>query len=113
MSLLDPKEREQVTVLFISVDPKRDTPEIAHKYASYFGKNFIGVTGDDERLKEITKKYMAFYRIVEEDKKDSNEYLVDHTAYIYLIDKKGTLSLIYSSSKQKPDLIADDIRKIL
>lgn len=105
------KERDRVVVLFVSVDPERDSPELSQKYLSHFGQNFIGVTGSKEELDRITKDYMAFYRKVKGNSKSG--YLVDHTAYIYLIDPEGTLKLIYSSSKQKPDLIADDIKRIL
>ncbi|MDQ7038621.1 MAG: SCO family protein [Aquificota bacterium] len=109
LSLLRDREREKVQVIFISVDPERDTPEIAQRYAEYFDPSFIGLTGSHEDLKKITKAYFAFYRKVGEGK----DYLVDHTAYIYLIDRKGVLRLIYPSRKQKPELIAEDIKKIL
>ncbi len=109
--LLPDNKKSKVQILFVSVDPERDTPEVSQKYASYFDKSFIGLTGTEEELKKITKDYMAFYRKVEGQSKAG--YLVDHTAYIYLIDQKGFLKLIYSSSKQKPDLIAEDIRRLL
>ena len=111
VNILDPKQREKVQVLFISVDPERDTPEIAQKYAEFFDPSFIGVTGPHEKLKEITKAYFAFYRKV--DQESGKDYLVDHTAYIYLIDPKGNLKIIYPSRKQKPELIAEDIEKVL
>jgi protein SCO1/2 len=111
VSLLDERVREKVQVIFISVDPDRDTPEVAQRYAEYFDPTFIGLTGSHEDLKRITKAYFAFYRKVESG--DGNHYLVDHTAYIYLIDPEGVLKLIYPSRKQKPELIAEDIRKVL
>ncbi len=107
---LSPEERNRVKVLFISVDPERDTPEIAQKYASYFNPSFIGATGTLKELKEVAKGYMAFFGKSGEGKED---YLVDHSGFIYLIDQEGVLKLIYSSSKQKPDLIAEDIRRLL
>ncbi len=109
VSLLDDSEREKVQVIFISVDPERDTPEVAQRYAEYFDPGFIGLTGSHEELRKITKTYFAFYRKVGEGK----DYLVDHTAYIYLIDTEGVLKLIYPSRKQKPELIAEDIKKLL
>ncbi len=109
--MLPENKRQMVQVIFVSVDPQRDTPEVSQKYASYFDKNFIGLTGSEEELKKVTKDYMAFYRKVEEQSKAG--YLVDHTAYIYLIDQKGILKLIYSSSKQKPELIAEDLKRLL
>lgn len=108
---LSPRERKMVQVIFVSVDPQRDTPEVAQKYASYFDKSFLGLTDREDVISKMAKNYMAFYRKVEEGSKAG--YLVDHTAYIYLIDQKGTLKLIYSSSKQKPNLIAEDIKRLL
>ncbi len=105
-----PKDvREKVQVIFISVDPERDTPEIAQKYAKYFYPTFMGLTGTPEEIKKVAKEYMAFYRKVETGSEGG--YLVDHTAYIYLIDPKGTLKLIYPSTKQKPELIAEDVKR--
>ncbi len=111
VELLKPEERKRVQVLFVSVDPERDKPEIAQKYAEFFDPSFIGVSGPHEKLRKITKAYFAFYR--KADQGSGNNYLVDHTAYIYLIDPSGKLKLIYPSRKQKPELIAEDVRKVL
>jgi len=54
---------------------------------------------------------MVYYGKVEGQSKGG--YLVDHTALIYLIDQKGNLKLIYPTTRQKPELIAEDIRKLL
>ena len=109
---LTEEEKAKVQVVFISVDPERDSPEIAHKYASYFGPGFIGLSGKVEDIKKVTKDYMAFYKKVE-NSNTKEGYLVDHTAYIYLIDQEGVLKLIYPSTKQKVDLIVEDIKKLL
>lgn len=111
MKLLDEEERSKVQVLFISVDPERDTPEVSQKYAEFFYPTFLGLTGTPEEIKKVTKDYMAFYSKVEGQSEGG--YLVDHTAYIYLIAPDGTLKLIYPSTKQKPELMAEDVRKLL
>ncbi len=111
MNQLDKEEQEQVQVIMISVDPERDTPEVADKYAKFFNPNFLGLSGSEEEIKKVTKEYKAFYKKVEGQ--SASGYLVDHTAYIYLIDKSGNLKLIYSSSKQKPELMAEDVKKLL
>ncbi len=111
MKLLDEQERSQVQVIMISVDPERDTPEVVSKYARYFYPTFVGLTGSEEEIKRVAKEYKAFYKKVEGQ--SASGYLVDHTAYIYLIDKEGRLKLIYSSSKQKPELMAEDVKKLL
>jgi protein SCO1/2 len=111
MKLLPEDKREKVIVLFISVDPERDTPEKAQKYAEYFYPTFIGLTGSPKDIERVARDYMAFYKKVESESKTG--YLVDHTAYIYLIDPRGNLKLIYPSTRQKPELLAEDLRKLL
>ena len=111
MNLIPEEKREKVQVIFISVDPERDTPEKAQKYTEYFYPTFIGVTGSPKEIKKVAKDYMAFYKKVESESKTG--YLVDHTAYIYLIDPEGNLKLLYPSTRQKPELMAEDIEKFL
>ncbi len=111
MKRLDEDLRNKVQVIFISVDPDRDTPEKAQKYAEYFYPTFIGLTGTHEELQKVAKDYMAFYKKVEGESEGG--YLVDHTAYIYLITPDGTLKLIYNSERQKPEIIAKDLERIL
>ncbi len=111
MELLDPKEREQVQVIMISVDPERDKPNVVDEYAKYFYPTFVGLTGSLDEIKEVAKRYKAFFKKAEGE--SASGYLVDHTAYVYLIDKAGNLKLLYSSSKQKPQLMAEDVKKLL
>ena len=111
VSLLEEDKRKKVQVVFISVDPERDTPEVTQKYAEFFNPNFLGLTGKPDEIKRVAKDYMAFYSKVEGQSEGG--YLVDHTAYIYLITPDGILKLIYPSTKQKPELMAEDIRKLL
>lgn len=111
MSLLSEEQREKVQVLFISVDPERDTPEVAQKYAEYFYPSFMGLTGSPEDIEKVAKDYMAYYKKVEGQSEGG--YLVDHTAFIYLITPDGILKLIYPSTRQKPELIAEDIKRLL
>ncbi|HIQ30661.1 MAG TPA: SCO family protein [Aquifex aeolicus] len=111
MVKLSDAERDKVQVIFVSVDPERDPPQIAHDYAAYFYPSFIGLTGKPEDIERVAKDYMVFYRKVEGQSEGG--YLVDHTAYIYLITPDGILKLIYPSTRQKPDLIAQDIKELL
>ncbi|WP_457601106.1 SCO family protein [Hydrogenivirga sp.] len=111
MKLIPEDDRQKVQVVFISVDPDRDTPQVAQRYAEYFYPSFIGLTGSPKEIEKVARDYMAFYKKVDTGSKTG--YLVDHTAYIYLIDPEGALKLIYPSTKQKPELMAEDIKKFL
>ena len=111
MNELSEIERKQVQVVFISVDPERDNPKVVSDYAKFFDKSFLGLTGTPEEIKEVAKKYMVFYEKVKTQSESG--YLVNHTASIYLITKEGLIKIIYPSRKQKPNLIAEDIKKLL
>ena len=111
MKKLDEDDRKRVQVVFISVDPERDTPKVVSQYAKYFDRSFLGLTGTPEEIKEVARAYRVFYEKVPQ--KGSKDYLVNHSALIYLITKDGKIKLIYSVTKQKPNLIAEDIENLL
>ena len=107
ISKLDEEGAAQVKVVFVAVDPERDTPERIQEYADHFSPDFIGLSGSLEELKTVWDAY-GVYREVE--KTDSAlDYLVSHTARIYLIDKSGNLRLTYAFGTS-PDDIAHDLK---
>ncbi len=93
---LTPKEQERVRVVFVSVDPKRDTPEEADRYAKAFHPSFLGVTGTPEAIKEVAQRFGVYYdyRYVG----SSQDYLVDHTATTFVV-RNGELLLLYSPDR--------------
>lgn len=104
--------QDRVRVLFITVDPERDTAERLKGYVPYFGEQFIGLTGTPEEIEEVAEAYNIMYR--KEYPKDSAiEYLMGHTTSVYLIDPNGNLLLKYSHATLNPEWIAEDIKKIL
>ena len=105
---LTARERERVQVLFISVDPERDTPERLRAYTKHFAPDILGVTGTSQQVAETASLYGAAYRRVEiED--SALGYAVDHSAYTYLLDRTGRLrqSLDHATA---PDQIVAAIR---
>jgi len=85
---------KKVNVVFVSVDPQRDTTDKLSSYMKYFNKNFLGVTGSKKDIDQITKQFNAGY-IIEEKTSDDN-YLVSHTSSIFLINPE--LNIIASFS---------------
>ena len=85
-------QSETVTILFVSVDPKRDTPEKLRSYVEYFNSNIIGLTGSTEDIDKVLKQYNA--NVSFEGDTNSESYNVEHTANIFLINKQGELSSI-------------------
>lgn len=98
--------RDRVHVVFISVDPERDTPEVLEQYVHAFDPAFIGLTGEFEELQEIMKPYGA-YAEKDETSASGAGYLVNHTARLYLVDPQGELRLTYPFGFKPEDLRSD------
>lgn len=71
-----------VTPVFISIDPARDTPEVVGEYASYMHERMIGLTGSPEQVKAASKAYRTFYQA---HPTGDEYYLVDHSTFTYLV----------------------------
>ncbi len=94
-------EKAQLQILFVTVDPKRDTAERMTEYAQYFNANIIGLTGTEQEIARVTQQYGAVY--FRPQQKNSINYTVDHSAFIYVIDQNGQLAtqLPHGSPAQK------------
>jgi protein SCO1/2 len=99
-------DAERVQVVFVTVDPKRDTPEKLREYVSIFNPTFIGLSGSIEELEKVWSDY-GVYREEEELPNSATGYLVNHTARVYLIDRDGNLRLSYSYGTPTDDFVHD------
>lgn len=108
---LTPEEAARVAMIFISVDPERDTPARLKEYAEFFHPNLVGLTGTAENLAAIAKAYGVFYA---KQKLDTagGDYVVDHSSDTYIIGPTGLL-LDKIAHATPPDLVAAEIRKRL
>jgi protein SCO1/2 len=93
-------------VLFVSVDPERDTPEQLKQYVAYFHPDFIGVTGGDEQLAPLTLQLGIAYRI-EEHEPGAAQYGVDHSASVLLMDPRGRLHGVFPAPHDAAAMGAD------
>lgn len=82
-------QASQVEALFISLDPDRDTPEHLKAYTRFFHPQLRGLTGDADRLDQIAKAYRVRYEFVGKGSKEN--YSMDHSASLYVIDREGKL----------------------
>lgn len=71
-----------VTPIFISIDPKRDTPEVVGEFAENMHDKMIGLTGSDEQVKEASRAYRTYYKA---QPAEDEYYLVDHSTFTYLV----------------------------
>ncbi len=94
LNSLSDQELTKVKSIVISVDPKRDTPEDLAEYVEYFHPNFVGVTGSEKEIAEVSKLYGAQYYEVELEG-SAFGYAVNHSAAVYLIQPDGGLRFIF------------------
>ncbi len=104
------KDADRLQVLFITVDPKRDTPDLLAKYVPAFHPSFLGLYGDAEATAKTAKDFKIHYR--EQPGKTPESYSVDHTAGTLVFDPQGRLRLFYPYD-MNPELIAADIKILL
>ena len=87
VSKLPEDRRADVQPIFISVDPKRDTPEILDSYTRFFGNVTLALTGSEKQLRNVADQYHAQFRYIP----SGSSYTVDHTSSTFLIDTTGDL----------------------
>jgi protein SCO1/2 len=105
------KNANRVQVMFVTVDPERDTQELLSQYVPAFDKRFLGLRPQTtEELEKITKDFKVFYKKVPGNSPTS--YTIDHTAGSYVFDTKGQLRL-FLKHHQGPQPIAEDLKKLL
>ena len=109
LNQLKPEELAKVAMLFISVDPERDTPARLQEYAAFFHSAIVGATGSPQQIAEIAGRYGVFYAR-QKVATAGGGYVVDHTSDTYLVDSSGRLlgKIPHAAS---PDQVVAEIRK--
>jgi protein SCO1/2 len=100
-SLPDP---DAIAVIFVSIDPQRDTPAVASDYAAYFDKSFIGLSGADDAIEAIATD-LGILRL--KIPQDAGQYTMDHTASVLLIDPEARLRAVFSPPLRPAPMAAD------
>jgi protein SCO1/2 len=95
----------QVQVLFVTVDPQRDTPERVQEYVDHFNPEFIGLSGPEPELARVWQDYGVFREVV--DGTSAAGYLVNHTARVTLIDRQGNLRVSLPFDAPVEDVVHD------
>lgn len=109
MKLLD-NRADELQVLFVTLDPERDTQEILAQYVPSFDPRFIGLRGTREETAKVASDFKIFMAKV--DNSGRSGYTIDHSAGLYIYDKIGKIRL-YVPYGEKPANIAADIKKLL
>ena len=95
--------RKDTQIVFVSVDPQRDTPERIDSYVSFFSDRAIGLTGEEPALRELSKRYRTTFGYDEPDAEGN--YNVSHSGAVYVFDREGKARLLI-----RPELSVEDIR---
>ena len=101
-------DAERVQVLFVTVDPERDTREVLEKYVTAFDARFLGLYGDAAATQRAAKAFKVYY----EKRKTGDGYSVDHSGQSYVIDPQGRVRLFVRHDRIASDL-AEDLRTLL
>lgn len=99
----------RLQVLFVSIDPERDTAEVLKRYVPAFHPSFLGLTGNADEIARAAKEFKIYYQ---KQKLPSGGYTMDHSAGTYILDGEGRLRLFAQYGAGAPDLL-HDIRQLL
>jgi protein SCO1/2 len=112
---LPAQEQERVEVLFITVDPARDTPKALKEYLGFYAQGFTGLTGSADEIAKVAKDYGASYEAQLQDSQEAgNYYTINHSAYVYLINPEGQYAVLYDNDKLADhERMSQDIEHVL
>ena len=101
---LSPEDQKQLQVVFVSIDPQRDTPAILKDYVKFFDPHFIGLTGRTDQVNEVAKTYAI----------ETDEYNLGHTTGVFLLGRSGICMGYYRENQLgNTSRIVDDLRRFL
>lgn len=102
---------EEVQVVLITVDPERDTPERVQEYATAFAPDFLGLTGSAEEIAAVAAGF-GIYHARTEDPEGGEDYEVDHTSTITVLDREGRARLVWAFGTETQHMVSD-LRRLL
>jgi protein SCO1 len=102
------KDGNNLQVVFISIDPNRDTAELLREYTQNFDSTFLGLRGDLQQTQQVADEFKVYYAEIN----TGNSYTMDHSTLSYLFDTKGKIRLAMRH-EHSADQFADDIRLLI
>jgi protein SCO1/2 len=107
---LGPDASKKVNLVFITIDPERDTPELIKGYVENFSPTFIGLTGTPEQIAQAARAYRVYYQ--KRPGKDGDPYLMDHSSIVYVLDRNGRF-VTHFTHEAKAEAIAKAVQRLL
>ena len=100
---------DKVQPVFITIDPERDTSKIVGEYVKDFDPRFVGLLGSSQEIGAAAQEFHVYYRVRQ---LGNNEYVVDHSSFIYLLDPNGAFVGLLTGDLPGHEL-ADELRKLM
>ncbi|MDG5494705.1 SCO family protein [Niveispirillum sp. BGYR6] len=106
MDALSPEEQAKLQPLFITIDPARDNPQVVADYVALFHPGIVGLTGTPDQVAAVAKAYRVYYA-KSGGEPDGTGYMMDHSAYLYLMGADGALAALYPRGTAAARIVAD------
>ncbi len=106
-------DADKVRVLFVTVDPERDTLDVLKDYVDAFAPQVVGLRGTDDQIASLAKRYRVAHSV---EKKDDGEIVVTHSPAVYVFDQDGKAQVLYTDladPKADVDGVRDDLRHVI
>ena len=102
-----------ITPVFISIDPQRDTPQRMAAYKAQYSPSFLFLTGTPQQIKDVARSYRVYYSAPDEAAEGgSDDYLVDHSIFFYLLDRQGEVMDYYGKNVTSDEIVKKLLRII-
>jgi len=99
----------EVNIVFITIDPERDTPALLKNFVSNFGPKIVGATGTPDQIASVARAYKVYYQKV--PSRDDAPYLMDHSSVIYLLDRDGRSVGLFTHDSSAEE-ISEQLRRL-
>jgi len=104
-------DADQVRIVFVSVDPRRDTPEVLRSYSAHFSPYVTGLSGTEAQLGDVARRYRVAYNYGEPDA--DGDYEVYHSSAIFVFDARGKVRLLLQQQQLDAAAVANDLRRLM
>lgn len=106
-------DAEQVRIIFVSVDPHRDTPDSLARYiAAFDGKHTTGLTGSEKQIADLARRYRVAFQIEKPDPNAPENYEISHSRGVYIFDQQGRARYL-APDTESVQVLADGVRSLL
>jgi protein SCO1/2 len=112
LTITDDKITDQIRPVFISLDPKRDTPERLAEYSKKYDPRIVWLTGSAEQIAPVAKAFRVYFSIPEVEEGEDDDYLVDHSIFFYLMDRDNKFVHFYGKNAT-PEEISTSLAELI